>query len=66
MSEQKKKVETYRIDMLCDYCGVGYMRPTGVVFTSYPAIYEHKCSVCGVKQKYQHTYPYTETREVEK
>lgn len=46
MKVKEVKVEPYMLLGYCDKCG-GEMRPTGVVFTTYPAIYQYKCSECG-------------------
>lgn len=59
MSEVKYQVKTFLIDMKCDKCGEGYMRPVGnVVLTSYPLQYPHECDVCGFRENYTKTYPY--------
>ena len=46
MKVKEVKVEPYMMLGYCDKCG-GEMQPTGVVFTTYPEIYQYKCSKCG-------------------
>lgn len=59
MSEVKYEVKTFLIDMKCDKCAEGYMRPIGnVVLTSYPLSYPHECDVCGYRENYTKVYPY--------
>lgn len=59
MCEVKYEVKTYEIDMKCDECGRGYMRPIGnIVFTSHPIQYPHQCTKCNHMQNYTKSYPY--------
>lgn len=37
----------------------GEMMYTGVVYTSYPASYAHKCELCGYLSSYPKWYPHT-------
>lgn len=37
----------------------GEMVHTGVVFTTYPAQYCHKCELCGLNDSYSKYYPHT-------
>jgi hypothetical protein len=45
-------------DERCPVCGNGWMRPTGIVLTSQPPHFEHKCNACDYKQNYTVRYPY--------
>lgn len=36
------------------------MEPTGLVQTSYPPQYEHRCSVCGHEETYNVRFPHYE------
>lgn len=63
--EVKTRVITYKVRMVCDKCGNGFMRPTGDVLTVYPLQYPHKCSMCGRMDAYRETYPRIEYVEVE-
>ena len=65
MSEIKRKVEAYHIDMRCDKCNMGYMRVTGKIMTVNPTLYEHECTYCGCTAWYNRTYPTTENKMVE-
>ena len=63
--EIRKEVKEYEVDMTCDKCKKGVMRPTGIVLTSYPAQYEHVCTNCGEKELYEVTYPVREIVRVD-
>jgi ribosomal protein L37E len=59
MSEIRLEVKNYVVDMLCDRCGEGYMRPEGnIVLTTYPLQYPHKCNRCGYTRSFIKKYPY--------
>ena len=60
MAEIKYEVKTYEIDMVCDKCSQGVMRPLGnIVLTTYPIQYPHQCTNCGNIENYIIQYPYT-------
>ena len=59
MAQEIRKVEVVQVDEKCPTCGTGYMRPTGIVLTSNPPQYPHKCTNCGYEQTYPQKYPYT-------
>ena len=46
--------------MYCDKCGIGEMKPTGIIFTSFPEQYQHVCDECGYVETYYKKYPYIE------
>lgn len=53
----------------CKNCSDGEMKSTGVVLTSNPPWYVHKCNSCGISENYlNQCYPwiYTEFEEHEK
>jgi len=56
--EIKTEMSTIQVDMQCDECGKGNMRPTGRVFLTHPAQFQHQCDACHVWGTYQHQYPY--------
>ena len=59
MAEIKYEVKTYEIDMVCDKCGQGSMRPLGnIVLTTHPIQYPHQCTNCGNVENYTIQYPY--------
>lgn len=55
--ENKKPVNVYLIEYLCDACNIGYMRPTGKVLLTYPPTYEHRCTHCDVHNNFGIDYP---------
>ena len=66
MSEIEYEVKTYEIDMVCDFCKEGVMRPCGnVVLTTSPLQYPHQCTKCGKVVNYITKYPYTLTKRKE-
>lgn len=58
MSEIRSEVRTVEIDMICDECGDGRMRPSGTVLTTYPPKFPHECDKCGHVEVYNVRYPY--------
>lgn len=58
MAEVRRVVERYIVDMACDACGDGHMRPTNAVLTTYPAQYPHTCDNCGSDAVYNTCYPH--------
>lgn len=62
----KKRVETYKIELVCEECGIGTMLPSGMALMSSPPKYPHKCSECGHAITVEGaTYPAFEFEEVE-
>lgn len=53
-----REVKTSQVDERCPVCGQGWMRPTGIVLTSNPPQFPHKCTNCDYKQTYSVRYPY--------
>ena len=51
------EVKTYKAEYVCDKCNNGYMLPTGVILTSIPPQYPHKCSACGDVANLRKSYP---------
>lgn len=63
----RTKVETYRIDKICENCNKGIMYPTGRGVTQWHSYWEHKCNQCGHIESYENiSYPYTEYVDVKK
>lgn len=50
--------KTYIVDMICEKCKTGVMRPTSIVLTSNPPQYPHKCNYCGNEKVYDKCYPF--------
>lgn len=44
-SERRTPMRSVRVDLLCDDCGA-VLESTGIVKTSFPEWYVHKCSGC--------------------
>ncbi|MFW6311365.1 MAG: hypothetical protein ACOC1K_03930 [Nanoarchaeota archaeon] len=53
-----RNVQSQQVDERCPVCKEGWMRPTGVVLTTQPPQYPHKCNKCNYEQTYQVRYPY--------
>lgn len=64
--EVEVEVKVFKVKKICPKCKQGEMRPTGMIFTSLPAQYEHICNCCGHKETFKKTYPSIEYKEVEK
>lgn len=60
MSEIKTEMKLFSVDMICDECNWGRMRPTGVALMSNPPKYPHKCDRCGHEVTYDVRYPMNE------
>ncbi len=59
MGEIRHEVRTFLVDMVCESCGTGYMRPVGnIALSTYPIQYPHQCYKCGYTQNYIKKYPY--------
>jgi len=53
-----REVKTKQVDERCPVCKQGFMRPTGVVLTTSPPLFTHKCTNCEYTSNYQIRYPY--------
>ena len=42
--ETRKDVKTVQVDYKCPKCNNGYLRPTGIVYSTYPAQFPHRCN----------------------
>ena len=57
MSERKREVKTYLVEMIYNHCGIGIM--TGdysVALATYPPQYVHVCPHCGFTENYSTAY----------
>lgn len=52
------------VDMICELCGDGRMRPTATVLKEYPPKYIHMCDNCGELGSYDKIYPYRENEQI--
>lgn len=57
MSEFVKEVKMLIVDMKCDKCNEGVMRPIGTYISSCPPQYPHVCNKCGYQENYESVYP---------
>lgn len=61
MSEISREVRPIQVDYQCPKCGIGFLRPTGVCYTSNPPQYPHVCNNpdCEYSENiWSKTYPY--------
>lgn len=49
-----------QVDYLCDECGEGYIRPTGMVLTTNPPWHVHRCPYCKKESREIRSYPHIE------
>lgn len=56
--EIREKVRFTEVDMVCNTCGDGRMRPTATVLRGHPPKYIHECDNCGATEIYDVRYPY--------
>jgi DNA-directed RNA polymerase subunit RPC12/RpoP len=57
--EERREVKTFEIDYKCPKCGIGYLRPIGIIVDNSPLTYPHKCNNCDYKEIIKgHKYPY--------
>ena len=59
--EIRYPVNQYMVDMKCNVCNKGVMRPTGETLLSNPQGYIHRCENCGKLEVYTCVYPHIET-----
>lgn len=58
------EVKTYKATAYCDKCKEGKMVPTGILKTSNPPKYEHKCTECGRFRNFREPYPIIRYKEI--
>jgi hypothetical protein len=58
MATTERKVHPVSVDYICDVCGKGYMRYSGVMLTVNPPLYPHKCDKCGQGMNLSEVYPH--------
>ena len=56
----RHEVREIVVDMICEECGKGRMRPTKTILREYPPKYIHECNKCGAMDIYTVRYPYVE------
>lgn len=57
MPELSREVRTYQNTYICDECGKGEMKPTGMMLTSNPPQFSHRCNACGAEKIFCFQYP---------
>lgn len=57
MPEARQAMVPVQIDYVCDRCGQGRMRPTGMTLTSNPPQYPHACTACDARGTFLVIYP---------
>ena len=62
MSEIRIEKQFTEVDMVCDSCGDGRMRPTGEIIRPYPPKFIHMCDNCLEVAIYPVKYPYIEEK----
>lgn len=60
----KRPVIPTQIDYVCDKCGEGKYRPTGVTLMSNPPKFPHTCTLCGDTHTFYKIYPCLEYEEI--
>ena len=65
LKEKRTEVRTYQVRLMCEKCDGGEMLPTGILLTSNPAQYPHRCNKCGHEDTPRggKSYPRTEYDE---
>ena len=58
------RINLTEVDMVCDDCGDGRMRPTATVLKEYPPKYIHMCDNCCKLGSYDKIYPYREDEHI--
>jgi hypothetical protein len=53
----RREVKTYREHWMCPRDDGGEMLPTGLVFTTMPPAYEHRCMRCGFTETTDDRFP---------
>lgn len=68
MTLLKTRVETFKIDKVCDRCRKGLMIATGNGYTQLKTMWEHKCNNenCRLVNFFEDTYPQRQYVEVGK
>ena len=57
--EERQEVKTFEVDYKCPKCGIGYLRPTGIISDNIPLTYPHKCNNCNYTELMKgYKYPY--------
>ena len=67
--EERVEVKQFLVKYKCPKCKTGYLEGTGMIYTTDPPIYPHRCSnvECNYREEFRGiSYPYFETEEIKK
>lgn len=64
MGEKETKLETFRVDFICEHCGKGKMKAMRGIMDGNPPLYPHECDKCGAQMSSSIKYPDYRQREV--
>ena len=56
--ENRRKIKSIHNVFLTCSCGSQRVEPTGMVYTTYPVLYEYICMECGKVETSRVSYPY--------
>ena len=56
--ENRRKIKSIHNVFLTCSCGSQRVEPSGVVYTTYPVLYEYICMECGKVETSRKSYPY--------
>lgn len=56
--ENRRKIKSIHNVFLTCSCGSQRVEPTGMVYTTYPVLYEYICMECGKVETFRVSYPY--------
>jgi len=63
--ERIYEVTVYRVELICDACGQGLMKPTGTMIGGWPPKFPHQCTECLATNNYLlEQYPKTVYKEI--
>lgn len=57
MPREQQPLRPILVDYHCDSCGNGHYRPTGMVLSSHPPQYPHRCDSCDEARTFHTEYP---------
>lgn len=63
MYEERIPVRPFRVYARCE-CG-GTFFPAGIVLTTFPPLYPHRCEDCRKTKEFESVFPYVDYVEVE-
>ncbi len=65
MAMKLTEVRMNIVSLICDECGVGEMKPSGVQYLLFPPLYQHICDKCGAEKRIESPpYPRVEYESI--